>query len=81
MADPSSDVPQHDYWLFDSAGLYDMHYDNDGVWLGAEHVTEPVKIVDACRWRDAALLLGVPWATYVRSNSQLAQHLSPAQAS
>ena len=75
-----ADVPQHDYWLFDSAGLYDMHYDRDGVWLGAEHVIDPVKIVDACRWRDAALHLGMPWATYVRSNSHLTPHLSDSPA-
>lgn len=68
------DVPHHDYWLFDSARLYDMHYDNDGVWLGVEHVADPVKIVDACRWRDAALHLGTAWATYVRSKSQLTPH-------
>lgn len=75
------DVPHHDYWLFDSAGLYDMHYDSDGVWLGAEHVTDPVKILDACRGRDAALHLGTLWAAYVRSRSQLTPHLSSARAS
>lgn len=75
------DVAQHDYWLFDSAGLYDMHYDSDGVWLGAEHVTDPVKIVDACRSRDAALHLGSPWAAYVRDKPQLIPYLSRSPVS
>ncbi|MGH3793828.1 MAG: DUF6879 family protein [Pseudonocardiaceae bacterium] len=70
------DLPQRDYWLFDSSKLYDMHYDSDGVWLGAEHVTDPTKIVDACRWRDAALHSGTPWSVYVRSKPHLVRHLS-----
>ena len=71
-----ADLPQHDYWLFDSAELYVMHYDSDAVWLGTEHVTDLKDIVDACRWRDAALHYGTPWSAYVRNNPQLACHLS-----
>lgn len=74
------DLPQHDYWLFDSAELYEMHYDSDGVLLGVEHVTVSGKIVDACRWRDAALHYGTPWSAYVRSKPQLVRHLSASQA-
>lgn len=73
-----ADLPQHDYWLFDSAELYTMHYDSDAVWLGAEHVTDPKEIVDACRWRDAALFYGTRWSVYVRDKPQLACHLSPS---
>lgn len=73
------DLPQHDYWLFDSSELYTMHYDRDAVWLGAEHVTEPKKIVDACRWRDAALHYGTPWSVYIRSHPQLTSYLSLPQ--
>ncbi|MGH3870475.1 MAG: DUF6879 family protein [Pseudonocardiaceae bacterium] len=76
-----ADLAQHDYWLFDSAELYDLHYDSDQVWQGAEHVTDPQKIVDACRWRDAALHYGTPWSGYVRSKPQLVPHLSLAPAS
>lgn len=75
-----AELPQHDYWLFDSAELYDMHYDDDQVWLGAEHVTDPQKIVDACRWRDAALHYGIPWSVYVRTKPELIYHLSVSQA-
>lgn len=71
------ELPQHDYWLFDSEHLYDMHYDDAGTWLGVERITDPVAIVHACAWRDAALHLGVPWQSYVREHPQLAEHLSP----
>ncbi|MGH3694898.1 MAG: DUF6879 family protein [Pseudonocardiaceae bacterium] len=75
-----ADLPQHDFWLFDSAELYDMHYDDDQVWLGAGHVTDPKRIVDACRWRDAALHYGTPWSVYVHTKPELAHHLSVSQA-
>ncbi len=69
------ELPRHDYWLFDATDLYDMHYDNDGVLLGVEHVTDPAKVVQACAWRDAALHLGVSWQRNVRDHPQLAaQH-------
>jgi hypothetical protein len=49
------DLPRSDFWLFDSSVLYAMHYEPDGIWLGAEPVTDPGRIVEACRWPDAAL--------------------------
>ncbi len=75
------DLPQRDYWLFDSVELYDMHYDSDRVCQGAEHVTEPKRIVDACRWRDAALHYGTPWSVYVHAKPHLVRYLSLSQAS
>lgn len=72
------ELPQRDYWLFDAAKLYDMHYDPEGVWLGIEPVNDPARIVQACAWRDAALHLGVPWQAYVRDRPQLTEHLSLA---
>ncbi len=70
------ELPQHDYWLFDAAKLYNMHYDADGTWLGIEHVRDPAMIVEACAWRDAALHLGTPWQSYVRDRPELAERLS-----
>lgn len=71
-----TELPRHDYWLFDASELYRMHYDSDGTWLGVEHVTAPADIVDACRWREAALHLGVPWSDYIREHPRLERHLS-----
>lgn len=52
-----SDLPRDtDFWLFDSAYLYAMHYAPDGTWLGTEPVSDPARIVQACEWRDAACI-------------------------
>lgn len=72
-----TDVPQHDYWLFDSNELYDQHYDADGWWLGTELIRDPERIVDACRWRDAALHQAMPWKDYVTRRPELAQQMPP----
>lgn len=64
-----------DFWLFDSHELYAMHYATDGTWLGTEPVSDPARIVQACAWRDAALHLGVPWATYIAQRPHLARYV------
>lgn len=72
------DVPRrHDYFLFDSHELYDQHYDNTGWWLGTELVSDPARVVDACRWRDAALHQSMPWRDYIDSRPDLAERVSP----
>jgi hypothetical protein len=69
-------LPHEDYWLFDSRDLYVMHYDTDGTWLGAELVTEPSRVVDACHWRDAALCRATPWRNYIATHPELQHHLT-----
>ncbi|MGH3929113.1 MAG: DUF6879 family protein [Pseudonocardiaceae bacterium] len=71
-----ADLPEAtDFWLFDSAVLYGMHYDLDGTWRGVELVTAPDRVVEACRWREAALRHAVPWRRYIDQRPWLAQHL------
>ncbi len=71
-----TDVPQNtDYWLFDSAELYHSHYDSDGIWLGTEIVTDPVRIVTACHWRDAALHHAMSWQDYLFDQPELARRV------
>jgi hypothetical protein len=71
------DVPEDtDYWLFDSAELYQPHYDSHGMWLGTEVATDPARIVAACHWRDAALHHAMPWQEYISGQPALARHLS-----
>ena len=62
-----AELPQQDFWLFDSARLYDLHYGDDGTWLGAELTTDPARVLDACRWREIALHRAIPWQQYVHS--------------
>ena len=54
-------VPFHDFWLFDELEMFELNYDSDGTWLGATLVAEPEEVARACRIRDAALKLSVPW--------------------
>lgn len=48
------DLPEHDYWLFDSRRLVRMHFGELGVFMGGEIVEEPAVIVEHNYWRDAA---------------------------
>ena len=49
-----ADLPNHDYWLFDSRTLVRMHFGDDDRFLGGEVITEPAAIVEHNYWRDAA---------------------------
>ncbi|MGH3800099.1 MAG: DUF6879 family protein [Pseudonocardiaceae bacterium] len=70
------DLPKGtDYWLFDSAELYHPHYDSEGTWLGTEFVTDPARIVAACRWRDAALHHAMSWRDYIGDQPELVRHV------
>lgn len=48
------ELPDHDYWLFDSRKLLRMHFSEDDHFLGGEIVEDPAKIVEHNYWRDAA---------------------------
>jgi len=50
----SENLPNHDYWLFDSRLLVRMHFDDADSFLGGEVIEDPVEIVQANYWRDAA---------------------------
>jgi hypothetical protein len=47
-------LPNYDYWLFDSSTLVKMHFDAAEDFLGGEVIDDPVAIVQANYWRDAA---------------------------
>lgn len=66
-----TDVPHEDFWLVDSVELWDMIYAEDGRWLGAEPVSEPVRIVAACHARDAALAQSRSWSSYLSPPANL----------
>jgi hypothetical protein len=48
------DLPNHDYWLFDSSKLIRMHFDEADRFEGGELIEEPAVIVQHNYWRDAA---------------------------
>lgn len=50
----AADLPDHDYWLFDSRKLVRMHFDDDENFLGGEIIDDPAVIVEHGYRRDAA---------------------------
>lgn len=50
----AADLPDYDYWLFDSRQLVRMLFDEDENFLGGQLVEEPAVIVAHNYWRDAA---------------------------
>ena len=52
--DQARDLPDYDYWLFDSRLLIKMHFDEEEHFLGGEVIKDPAVIVQRGYWRDAA---------------------------
>ncbi len=60
---PRSDLPDHDFWLFDENTVVKLLYRPDGTQIGRELVTDPD--LDAyLSWRDAAWERAVPFTDY-----------------
>lgn len=55
-----------DFWLFDNAEVWDMHYDPDGRFLRATRSSSDRHLADCRRWRDEALERSMPLAQYLR---------------
>ena len=52
--DEADDLPDYDYWLFDSSRLVRMHFDDDENFLGGEVIEDPAVIVKHNYLRAAA---------------------------
>lgn len=79
ISDPAnwpSGVANSDFWLFDSSTLVAMHYDPDGTWTGAELITDPRLVVEACRVRDAAWRYATDWDEYIHARPELHRRLA-----
>ncbi|MFE4373906.1 DUF6879 family protein [Streptomyces sp. NPDC056835] len=50
----AENLPNHDYWLFDSNKLVRMHFDDSDAFLGGEVIEDAAEIVRHNYWRDAA---------------------------
>ena len=71
-----SDIPEHDFWLFDGDLLYEMDYHPDGSWAGARHVRDPERVIGACHAREAALYRATSWRTYIAARPDLQRRLA-----
>jgi hypothetical protein len=59
-----AELPQYDYWLFDSVDLVEMHYGPDGSFAYAEVVDDPRRVVRANYWRDLAVGSSISYREY-----------------
>jgi hypothetical protein len=70
----AGDLPNHDYWLFDSSRLFLMHFDETDDLLGAELVEDPTVVVQHCLWRDAAWHYATPYVEYLKVAGRAVEH-------
>lgn len=69
------EVPQHDYWLFDDARLYAMHYADSGTFLGVQRVHDEAAVQGAREARDAAWRAATPWREWIANRTDLLPYL------
>jgi hypothetical protein len=60
---PSRELPDHDFWLFDESQVVKLLYGADGTQIGRELVEHP-DLASYLAWRDSAWKLAVPFADY-----------------
>jgi Family of unknown function (DUF6879) len=70
----ATDLPDHDYWLFDSSRLYRMHFTDTDELLGAELVEDAAAVVEHNRWRDVAWHQAVPYPEYMKADAGAVEH-------
>ncbi|MFF7730572.1 DUF6879 family protein [Streptomyces sp. NPDC008001] len=56
-------LPDHDFWLFDDAEVYRMHYTPSGRFTGADKLPHE-RLGEYLRYRDIAQAHAVPFAEY-----------------
>jgi hypothetical protein len=67
--DQAANLPDHDYWLFDSRLLVKMLYRDDDSFIGGELIDDSAVVVEHNYWRDAA------WHQAVRRDDFAEQHV------
>ena len=70
----AADLPNHDYWLFDSARLYRMHFTDTDELLGAELVEDGATVVEHNRFRDVAWHHAIPYTDYLKVDPGALEH-------
>jgi hypothetical protein len=63
--DRASGLPDHDFWLLDSVGLYVVRFGEDDDLLGADPVDDPHAVAQARAWREVAWARARPYREFV----------------
>ena len=61
------DLPDHDFWLMDSAKVGILRFSDNDDLLGAEIHDDPVLVVRHCYYRDVAWHHAIPYAEFAGS--------------
>jgi hypothetical protein len=67
------DLPDYDFWLFDSQRVVFLHFTDDDRFLGFTTTEDTANVLRHCRWRDAAWTRASTFGEYRRSGRHLAQ--------
>jgi hypothetical protein len=65
------ELPDRDFWLFDSRLVALMRFDREGHLHGVELTDEPQVVAHCCYWRDAALHHATGFERYVAEHGDL----------
>jgi hypothetical protein len=65
------DLPDRDFWLFDSRFAALMRFDDEGHLHGVELTDEPQVIARCCYWREVALHHATPFGHYVAEHGKV----------
>jgi hypothetical protein len=65
------ELPDRDFWLFDSCLVALMRFDREGHLHGVELTDEPQVVARCCYWRDAALHNAIAFERYVAEHGEL----------
>ena len=60
------DLPDEDYWLFDSRRAARLHFGDGDQRVGVKLLEDPTAVARRCQWRDLAWHHAVPFAEYTR---------------
>lgn len=72
------DLPDHDFWVFDSTTLLLMPFTADDRLLGCQVVTDPELIARHEKWIDLAMTHATPYLQYLAEDPSRATPTGPA---
>jgi hypothetical protein len=58
-------LPDHDFWVFDSKIVAELRFTADDRWIGADMITEPALVAQHEAWAKLALDHATPYRDYV----------------